>query len=97
MSLSSRERKPSVDDSFSRREDAAREFGIPSGRSSSSLKRERSRLTRYRPHCPNNILVFAWLYPSRRVSSQILAITSSSSLDGLDASASSLHAASPFG
>src|SRR6266566_3348244 len=47
------------------RQDVAREFGVPSGRSSSSLKRERSRLTRYRAHCPNNILVFAWLYPSR--------------------------------
>src|SRR6266436_9260945 len=49
MSLSSRERKPSAGDGFSCREDVAREFGIPSCRSSSSLKRERSRLTRYRP------------------------------------------------
>src|SRR5260370_13544151 len=60
MTLLSRERKHSADDGFSCGEDVGREFGTPSGRSSSAVKRERSRLTRYRAHCPSNILVFAW-------------------------------------
>src|SRR6266480_6805762 len=55
-----------------------------SGASLSSFRSLHSRPARFPAHWPNNILVFAWLYPSWRVSSQILAITSSSSLSATE-------------